>query len=90
MAFSGNYSSKADWNALPFLNMLKRDLREWLFDPRTGEPIWDGITPIKVRLATPAEVQTWSDSRVAEERDGTIEPADYDKWAAYLEPVRSR
>jgi len=35
-------------------------------------------------------VQTWRDSRVAEERDGTIEPADYDEWAAYLVPVRSR
>jgi len=34
-----------------------------------------------VRLATPAEVQTWSDSRVAEERDGTIEPAADDEWA---------
>jgi hypothetical protein len=73
MAFSGNYSLKADWDALPFFNMLKRDLRESLFDPGTGKPIWDGITPITVRLATPAEVQTWRDSRVAEERDGTIE-----------------
>jgi len=69
MAFSGNYSPKADWDALPFFNMLKRDLRESLFDPGTGKPIWDGITPITVRLATPAEVQTWRDSRVAEERD---------------------
>ena len=42
------------------------------------------------RLATSAEVQTWCDSRVAEERDGPIEPADYDEWAAYLVPVRSR
>ena len=86
----GNYSPKADWDALPFFNMLKRDLRESLFDPGTGKPIWDGITPITVRLATPAEVQTWRDSRVAEERDGTIEPADYDEWAAYLVTVRSR
>jgi hypothetical protein len=70
--------------------MLKRDLRESLFDPRTGKPIWDGTMPITVRLAAPAEVQSWSDSRVAEERDGTIEPADYDEWAAYLVPVRSR
>ena len=77
MAFSGNYSPTADWDALPFFNMLKRDLRESLFDSRTGTPIWDGTTPITVRLATPAEVQTWSDSRVAEERDGTIEPTDY-------------
>jgi hypothetical protein len=43
--------------------MLKRDLRESLFDSPTGTPIWDGTTPITVRLATPAEVQTWSDSR---------------------------
>ena len=70
--------------------MLKRDLRESLFDPGTGKPIWDGLTPITVRLATSAEVQTWCDSRVAEERDGPIEPADYDEWAAYLVPVRSR
>jgi hypothetical protein len=90
MAFSGNYSLKADWDQVPFFNMLKHDLRESLFDPGTGKPIWDGITPITVRLATPAEVQTWCDSRVAEERDGTIEPADYDEWAAYLVPVRSR
>jgi len=90
MAFSGNYSLKADWDQVSFFNMLKRDLRESLFDPRTGTPIWDGTTPITVRLATPAEMQTWSDSRVAEERDGTIEPADYDEWAAYLVPVRSR
>jgi len=90
MAFSGNYSPKADWDALPFFNMLKRDLRESLFDPGTGKPIWDGNTQITVRLATPAEVQTWRDSRVAEERDGTIEPADYDEWAAYLVPVRPR
>ena len=69
--------------------MLKRDLRESLFDPGTGKPIWDGITPITVRLATPAEVP-WRDSRVAEERDATIEPADYDEWAAYLVTVRSR
>jgi hypothetical protein len=61
-----------------------------LFDSRTGTPIWDGTTPITVGLATAAEVQTWSDSRVAEERDGTIEPTDYDEWAAYLVPVRSR
>jgi hypothetical protein len=61
MAFSGNYSPTADWDALPFFNMLKRDLRESLFDPGTGKPIWDGITPITVRLATPAEVQTWRD-----------------------------
>ena len=54
------------------------------------KPIWDGLTPITVRLATSAEVQTWCDSRVAEERDGPIEPADYDEWAAYLVPVRSR
>jgi hypothetical protein len=90
MAFSGNYSVKADWDQVPFFNMLKRDLRESLFDSRTGTPIWDGTTPITVRLATPAKVQTWSDSRVAEERDGTIEPTDYDEWAAYLVPVRSR
>jgi hypothetical protein len=90
MAFSGNYSLKAYWDELPFFNMLKRDLRESLFDPRTGKPIWDGTTPITVRLATPAEVQTWSASRVAEERDGTTEPADHDEWAAYLVPVRSR
>jgi hypothetical protein len=83
MAFSGNYSTDAD------CNMLKGDSRESLFDPRTGKPIWDGTTPITVRLATPAEVQTWTASRVAEERDGTIEPADYDDWAAYLVPVRS-
>src|SRR6516225_3962883 len=90
MAFSGNYSPKADWDALPFFNMLKRDLRESLFDPGTGKPIWDGLTPITVRLATSVEVQTWCDSRVAEERDGPIEPADYDEWAAYLVPVRPR
>jgi hypothetical protein len=89
MAFSGNYSSDADWDALPFFNMLKGDLRESLFDSLTGKPIWDGITPIKVRLAIPAEVQTWNASRVAEGRDGTIEPVDYDDWAAYLVPVRS-
>jgi hypothetical protein len=70
MAFSGNYSTDADWDAVPFFNMLKRDLRESLFDPRTGKPIWDGITPIKVRLATPEEAQTWNASRVAEGRDG--------------------
>ena len=51
MAFSRNYSPKADWDALPFFNMLKRDLRESLFDPG----VWDGLTPITVRLATSAE-----------------------------------
>ena len=55
MAFSGTYSPKTDWDALPFFNMLKRDLRESLFDPGTGKPIWDGLTPITVRLATSAE-----------------------------------
>ena len=90
MAFSGNYSLKADWDQVSFFNMLKRDLRESLFDPGTGKPIWDGNTQITVRLATPAEVQTWRDSRVAEERNATIEPADYDEWAAYLVTVRSR
>jgi hypothetical protein len=44
MAFSGNYSLKADRDQVPFFNMLKRDLRESLFDPGTGKPIWDGIT----------------------------------------------
>ena len=70
--------------------MLKGDLRESLFDPRTNKPIWDWITPIKVRLATSAEVQIWITSRVVERRDLTIAPADHDDWAAYLVPARSR
>jgi hypothetical protein len=28
MAFSGDYSTYADWDAVPFFNMLKGDLRE--------------------------------------------------------------
>ena len=28
MAFSGDYSTDADWDAVPFFNMLKGDLRE--------------------------------------------------------------
>ena len=34
MAFSGNYSLKADWDQVLFFNMLKRDMRESLFDSR--------------------------------------------------------
>ena len=48
-----------------------------------GFPLWDGMTSIKVRQASPLEEAKWQRSRAKAIRHGNIEQED-DAWIAFL------
>ena len=48
-----------------------------------GLPLWDGMTSIKVRQASPLEEAKWQRSRAKAIRHGNIERED-DAWIAFL------
>ncbi len=60
-------------------------LRDLIVLQNNGRALWDGVSVIRVRMATPEETEIWQTSRAAAFRSG--EASDDDDRHVFLVPV---